>query len=103
MKYRQINTNFWDDGYILELTDKEKLFFLYIFTNPKVNMVGIYELPDRIIISTLGATLGKVSGLKKKFERDKKFSFYKGWVFIHNFSVHNHYSSAPNVVKTWMI
>ena len=102
MKYRQINTNFWEDGYILDLTNEEKIFFIYIFTNDKVNMTGIYELPDRVISSTLGATLGVVAELKKKFTKDNKFSFYKGWVFIHNFSVHNHYSSAPNVVKTFV-
>jgi len=102
MKYRQIKTDFWEDGYVLELTDKEKLLFLYLFSNDKVNMVGIYELPDRVISSTLGATLGELTEIKKKFEADKKYYFYKGWVYINNYSEHTHYSSAPNVVKTFI-
>lgn len=102
MKYRQINTDFWEDGYILELTSKERDFFIYLFTNPKVNMVGIYELPDRIICSTLGATLDELKKMKAKFETDRKYFFFKGWVFVNNFSRHNKYSSAPNIIKTYL-
>jgi len=102
MKYRKINTNFWDDGYILGLSDKEKLLFLYLFSNSKVNMVGIYELPDVIISSSLGASLGELEKMKKKFEADRKYFFYKGWVFVANYSEHNHYSTVTNVVNTFI-
>lgn len=102
MKYRQIETCFWEDGYILELTPAEKLCFIYLFTNDKVNLCGIYELPDRIICSTLGATLEELTDFKNKFTKDNKYAFYKGWVFINNFADHNKYSPAPNVVKSFL-
>jgi len=102
MKYRQIATNFWEDGYVVDLNNLEKTAFIFLFTNHKVNMVGIYELPDKIISSTIGATLEDLCKIKKKFENDRKYFFYNGWIFINNFSEHNKYSPAPNVVKTFL-
>lgn len=102
MKYRQIKTSFWEDGYILELSCLEKLLFLYLFTNPRVNLCGIYELADRTICYTLGCTLEELVFMKKKLEKDNKYAFYKGWVFIVNFTDHNKYSSAPNIVKSFL-
>ena len=102
MKYRQFNTAFWEDSYTLELSDKEVRFFIYLFTNPKVNMVGIYELPNRLICATLGASLGEIKKMQAKFQKDDKFSFYKNWVFIHNFSDHNHFSPAQPVIDSYL-
>jgi hypothetical protein len=102
MKYRQIATSFWEDGYTLKLSALEKLFFIYLFTNPKVNMVGIYELPDLLILPILGCTLDDLSKLKTKFEDDRKFFFYDGWIYINNYVKYNRYSSAPNVVNSFI-
>jgi len=102
MKYRQIKTSFWEDGYTLKLSHLEKVLFLYLFTNPKVNMVGIYEMPDILICPTLGCTIDELNQIKKKFEQDEKYYFYDGWVYINNFSKHNKYSSAPNIIESFM-
>lgn len=98
MKYRQLKTDFWEDGYILDLTRDEKLLFIYLFTNPKVNMCGIYELPDRTICYTLDLTLEQLGRLKTKFSEDHKFLFHKGWVFICNYAQHNIYSAARPIL-----
>ena len=102
MKYRQIATNIWEDNYIFDLNDKEFRAFTYFFTNHRVNMVGIYELPDRIICSTLGATLEELKKIKKKFENDRKYFFFKEYIFINNFHKHNHFSSVPTVMDTYL-
>ena len=102
MKYRQIKTSFWEDGYTLKLSHLEKVLFLYLFTNPKVNMTGIYELPDVLICPTLGCTVDELNQMKKKFEQDEKYYFYDGWVYINNFSKHNKYSSAQNIIDSFM-
>src|SRR4051794_26307238 len=101
MRYRQINTNFWDDGYVLNLNQKEKLSFLYFFTNPKVNICGIYELPDKSIRYTLDLTVEELEDIKRKFQNDKKYSFYKGWIYINNFTDHNTFSTADNILNTF--
>jgi len=43
-KNRYINTKFWDDPFIAELSIKEKLLYLYLITNPLTNAAGIYEI-----------------------------------------------------------
>jgi len=101
MKYRQIKTSFWEDGYILDLTPDEKLLFIYLFTNNKVNLCGIYELADRTIHYTLGLTLAEITKHKTKFEKDGKFIFHKNWVFIVSYCEHNIYSSAQPVVHSF--
>ena len=102
MKYRQIVTNIWEDNYVLGLTDREYRYFTYLFTNHKVNMVGIYELPDVILRYTLEATLEEINEMKAKFEKDRKYFFFNGWVYINNFHKHNFFSSAPSVMNTYL-
>jgi hypothetical protein len=43
-----------------------------------------------------------LSKLKKKFEADRKFFFYDGWIYINNFVKYNRYSSAPNVINSFI-
>ena len=47
--YRQVYTSFWQDGFVLTLTPEEKYFYLYLITNSKTSLCGIYELPIKII------------------------------------------------------
>ena len=102
MKYRQFNTDFWEDSYIIDLTSKERELFIYLFTNHRVNLSGVYELHDRTITSTLGCTLDELAELKLKLEKDGKYTFFENWIYINNFPEHNKYSSAPNIVKTFV-
>lgn len=43
--FRQIHIDFWQDGFILDLTPEEKYFYLYLMTNSKTTQCGVYELP----------------------------------------------------------
>lgn len=101
MKYIKFNTKFWYDGYVSSLNPTEKLFFLYLFTNPRVDKTGIYELPDRFIESELNIDHAQLLQLKAKMEKDNKFYFYKDWVYIVNFAEHNKFSTAENIVKDY--
>jgi hypothetical protein len=102
VKYRQIETKFWEDGYVLELTNKEREFFLYLITNPKVNMCGIYELSDKTIVYTLGCSLEELTSFKKKLQSDNKYAFFNGWVYVFNFHKYNSFSPAPNIMKAFI-
>lgn len=76
--------------------------FLYLFTNPKVNMVGIYELPDILMLPSIGCTLEELQRMKSRFEKDEKYYFYDGWVYVNNFSRYNKYSPAANIVDAFI-
>lgn len=65
--YRQVQTSFWQDGFVLDLTPEEKYFFLYLMTNSKTTQCGIYELPKRIIETETGYHRETVDKLRNRF------------------------------------
>jgi len=96
MKTRIIYTKFWYDNYISTLTHKEKLAFLYFITNEKVNICGIYELPDKYIKVDLDITQEELDRIKEKFMKDNKFMFIDGWIKIINFKLYNKFEGEKN-------
>lgn len=84
MKTRIIHTKIWRDGYFSELNRTEKLLFIYLITNPYIGLSGIYELPDKYIKIELGLSQKELDKTKAKFEKDKKFKFYKSYVIVIN-------------------
>ena len=52
--FRKINTSFWQDPLILDLTPEQKYFYLYLMTNTKTNQCGIYEISKQIMVFETG-------------------------------------------------
>ena len=96
MKTRIIYTKFWYDTYISNLDTKEKLLFIYLVTNEKVTICGIYELPDKYILLDVGITQKELNSIKEKFIKDNKFTFIDGWVRIENFELYNKFTGNLN-------
>ncbi|OBR96831.1 replication initiation and membrane attachment [Clostridium ragsdalei P11] len=74
-KYRQVHTDFWNDGFVLDLTPEEKFFYIYLMTNSNTTQCGIYELPKRIIETQTGYNRETVDKLLLRFQEYKKI-FY---------------------------
>ncbi|MED4455934.1 DnaD domain protein [Metabacillus fastidiosus] len=66
-KYRQVHVEFWQDGFVLDLTPEEKYFYIYLMTNSKTSQCGIYELPKRIIETETGYNRETVEKLLQRF------------------------------------
>jgi DnaD/phage-associated family protein len=66
-KFRQVHVDFWQDGFVLDLTPEEKYFYLYLMTNSKTSQCGIYELPKRIIETETGYNRETVDKLLQRF------------------------------------
>lgn len=98
MKTRIIHTKFWSDGFVSSLKHKEKLLFLYLFTNEKVNICGIYELPDKYIRADLELTQRELDNAKEKLQKSRKFIFKDGWIKIINVEKYNSYSGEKNEI-----
>ena len=98
MKTRIIYTRFWHDNYISELTPKQKLTFIYLITNEKVNVCGIYELPDKYIKFDLDLKQTELDKIKQKFMNDGKFVFIDGWIKILNYEIYNKFVGEKNKV-----
>ena len=98
METRIIHTKFWKDNYIESLDHKGKLLFLYLITNETINICGIYEIGDKAIKYDLDLTQDELDSYKKKFQDDKKFEFFKGWVKIINVDKYNRFTGPKNEV-----
>lgn len=92
MKTRIIHTRFWRDEYVSRLTLKEKILFLYLLTNEQVSICGIYELPDKYIITDLDLSQKELEEAKIKFQADGKIAFLDGWVMVRNVDKYNSYT-----------
>lgn len=90
-KYSQVYNSFWQDDFILRLTPEEKYFYLYLITNSKTNVCGIYELPYKVIEFETGYNRETVDKLIKKFEEyDRiKYSHKTNEICIKNWSKYN--------------
>jgi hypothetical protein len=65
--YRQVQTAFWQDEFVLQLTPEEKYFYLYLLTNSKTKQCGIYQLPMQVIIMESGYNQETSEKLLKRF------------------------------------
>lgn len=89
-KNRLINTKFWVDTYVLnELNPIDKLFFLYILTNPYTDISGVYELPLKMAAVESGIDRENIEKvIIPRLEKDGKILYRDGWMAIKNFRKH---------------
>ena len=53
--YRQLHTRMWaSDQWFLDLTHEFKLLFIYLFSNERASVCGLYELPFRLMCFETG-------------------------------------------------
>ena len=81
---RSVNTRFWSDSFIENLEPNEKLLFLYLLTNEKTNMLGIYEISLKRISYETGLTRDEISKAFEGFERVHKAFYFDNVVFLPN-------------------
>ena len=84
-KQRYVNTRFWNDTYISDLDPTEKLIFIYLLTNEKTDLCGIYEIPLKIISMETGIEKEMALKILDRFTKNKKIFYIDGWVWIKNF------------------
>ncbi|WP_197096441.1 replication protein [Paraclostridium sordellii] len=98
--FRQIHIDFWQDGFILDLTPEEKYFYLYLMTNSKTTQCGVYELPKRIIETETGYNRETIEKLLDRFKDYEKIIYDKDTneIFIYNWVKYNKIVS-PKVKK----
>jgi hypothetical protein len=65
--FRKIHVSFWSDPFTSELDRDQKLFYLYLLTNERTSLCGIYEITKRQIGFDLGYNIDSVSKHLKYF------------------------------------
>ena len=98
--YRHIHIEFWQDGFVLDLTPEEKYFYMYLMTNSKTSQCGIYELPKRIMETETGYNRETVEKLLSRFKEYGKIIYCEETkeIFLLNWMKHNK-ANSPKVKK----
>lgn len=92
-KLRSINTAFWSDPFIEDLSVSEKLLYIYLITNEKTNMLGIYEVSIKKISFETGIDKGTVEKALKRFETLKKVRYLDNHIILVNFLKHQNFNT----------
>lgn len=92
-KLRSLSTSFWSDPFIEDLTAAEKLLFIYLITNEKTNMLGIYEVSIKKISFETGIDKTTVENALKRFESLNKVKYIDNHIILVNFLKHQNFNT----------
>lgn len=89
---RIVSTEFWTDKKVVEqFTPEDKLFFLYLLTNPHTTQLGIYPFIPKVAAFEIGYSKDAVLSLIERFERYEiiMFSTSSGEIAVKNYLKHS--------------
>lgn len=92
-KLRSVSTAFWSDPFVEDLTPTEKLLFLYLVTNEKTNMLGIYEASISKMSFETGIDKKTLEKALKRFESVGKVKYINNYVFLTNYLKHQNFNT----------
>lgn len=98
-KTRYIKTDFWSDSFIEWLTPEQKLLYIYLFSNDKVDLCGIYEISYRKISFETWIQQEKVEKYINYFSEKWKAIYIWWYMYMTNFI--KNLSINPSV-KSWI-
>ncbi|MED1404299.1 DnaD domain protein [Bacillus mycoides] len=75
--YRPVQVSFWQDAKVIEeMTPEDKLFNLYLLTNPCTTQIGVYQITKKQMAFDLGYSMESVNALLDRFENHHKLVAY---------------------------
>ncbi|HUN55890.1 MAG TPA: hypothetical protein VMU29_12100 [Smithella sp.] len=97
--FRKVQVTLWADYFIQSLTDEQKLFWIYLLTNPATNLLGIYEINLKMAAFHLNKTEEKILEMIDFFESKNKvkFSQESSEIAIKNWQKHNKNDSVKTL------
>lgn len=95
--YRTIRMAFWSDPYIETLSASEKLLYLYLFSCPHTNNLGLLAVSRRRMAYDTGLTEEAVDAALAAFERDGKIATDGDAVWVCHFIRHQ-CSTSPKIL-----
>lgn len=93
-KHRIVKSDFWDDDYIVNLPVLERYLFLYLLTNEKTNILGIYEITLRRIEFDTSLDLEIIKPTLDKFAEKDKIHYIDQYILMVNFHKHQNPSGT---------
>lgn len=92
-KLRSLSTAFWSDPFIEELSPSEKLLFIYLITNEKTNMLGIYEASIKKISFETGINKPEIEKALSRLESAGKVRYVNNYIMLINYMKHQHFNT----------
>ena len=92
-KLRSVSTAFWSDPFIEDLNPAQKLLFLYLITNEKTNMLGIYEASIKKISFETGVKESEITTFFNLCEQRGKLKYVGNYVILINFVKNQNYNT----------
>lgn len=97
MKTRIVHTRIWEDEWFCGLSNDGQKLFLYLITNQRINICGIYRITDRVIYFDTKIRLERLERTKDEVSELGKITFYKGWVHVKNAQQLGGYTGEKNM------
>lgn len=92
-KQRVVKDEIWDDEWFYDLDPSEKLIWLFLLTNPRSNIAGIYKINTRWIANLTGFDKDIVKTILNRFVDDGKIVYEDDWIALINFYKHLAYKN----------
>jgi DnaD/phage-associated family protein len=99
-EFRQLHTSAWTDRWFLALPSDEKLLFIYLFTNARASVSGLYELPLAVISFETRLAVDVIENSLKRFVTEEKirYDFNEEVIFVINMFKYQG-SSSPKLLR----
>lgn len=94
-KQRIVKDEIWSDDWFYELDPTEKLVWMFLLTNERGNVAGIYKISTRWASNLVGLDRNVFEEILKRFETHGKILRNGDWIVLVNFS--RHQSSSPKI------
>lgn len=93
----QIDTAIWEDEWFAELNAEQKLFWLYLISNPLINIAGYFKITMRSLIFVTGLSRNKITEIINLFEAEGKVRYIDNYMLVVNFSKYQCYNPSTKL------
>jgi hypothetical protein len=92
---RPIKDEMWSDSWFYDLDPSEKLVWVFLLTNERQNVAGVYKANTRWICSNTGFDKQVIESVLSRFEATGKIARTNEWIVLLNH--YKHQSTSPKI------
>lgn len=97
-EFHKIHSKIWTDSWFYDLNIYEQHLFIYLFSNSRATIAGIYELPMPVMAAEIKMTPEQIEAAFQTFEAAGKAYYDNGVVWVKNLRTY-HETPSPQLQK----
>lgn len=94
MKTRVLHTDIYEKLVKWDAPQEVRRLYPYLLTNKRINISGIYELPDQYIYFETLLSAKEFQSAKEWLKERKKVRFHNGWIHVLKVDDYNNYKKS---------